>query len=62
MFAVDEVTAEAIRRAWQEGGDLSGVIELRRHFPFITDSARARLCVQAIVGWAPKPAPAKQQD
>lgn len=38
MFIVDEATAEAIRRAWHEGGELSGVVELRRHFPLITGS------------------------
>ncbi len=45
MFAVDEPTAEAIRRAWDEGGELSAVVELPRHFPLITDNAQARLCV-----------------
>jgi hypothetical protein len=33
MFVVDEETAEAIRRAWEEGGELAGVVKLRRHFP-----------------------------
>ena len=57
MFVVDDATAEAIRRAWQEQGELSALIELRRHFPLIADNASARLCLQAIVGWAPRPAP-----
>ena len=55
MFTVDEKTAEAIRRAWQDGGELSGVVEFRRHFPLITDNARARGCVKMIVGWRPQP-------
>jgi hypothetical protein len=55
MFVVDEETAAAIRRAWEEGGELAGVVELRRHFPLITDNANARRCVQAIVGWEPRP-------
>ena len=42
MFVVDEETAAAIRRAWEEGGELAGVVELRRHFPLITDNAQAR--------------------
>ena len=46
MFAVDETTAEAIRRALQEGGELSAVAELRRYFPLLTDSAEARLCAR----------------
>src|SRR4051794_15286407 len=41
MFTVDEVTAEAIRRAYDEGGELAGVVEFRRHFPLITDNAKA---------------------
>ncbi len=62
MFAVDEATAHAIRQAYQDGGELSGVVELRRHFPLITDNARARLCLRMIMSWvqrtpAPEPAP-----
>jgi hypothetical protein len=53
MFTVDEATAEAIRRALEDGGELAGVVELRRHFPLITDNAQARRCVQVIAGWKP---------
>jgi len=61
MFAVDEATARAIRQAYQDGGELSGVVELRRHFPLIADNARARLCLQMIMSWAPPaPEPAPQ--
>ncbi|MBV8916454.1 MAG: hypothetical protein JOZ05_25875 [Acetobacteraceae bacterium] len=52
MFTVDEPTAEAIRRAVEDGGELAGVVELRRHFPLITDNAHARRCVRVIAGWA----------
>jgi hypothetical protein len=55
MFAVDEATAEAIRRAFNEGGEWSAVVELRRQYPAITDHARARLCVRIIAGWRPIP-------
>ena len=51
MFSVDEATAEAIRRAWNEGGELSAIIELRRHFPSITDPARGWACARAIAAW-----------
>ncbi len=61
MFLVDEATADAICRAWNEGGELSAVVELRRHFPLITDGENARRCVRAIVGWAPRPAPDQEQ-
>jgi len=50
MFCVDEATAEAIRRVFDEEGELSAVIELRRHFPLITDTARRRECVRIIAG------------
>ena len=53
MFMVDEATAEAIRRAWHEDGELSAIVEFRRHFPLISDPAAARRCVQTIVGWQP---------
>ena len=53
MFTVDEATSEAIRRAVDDGGELAGVVELRRHFPLLTDNAHARRCVQVIVGWTP---------
>ena len=55
MFCVDEPTAEAIRRVFHEDGELSAVVELRRHFPAITDMARGRECVRAIAGWRPLP-------
>jgi hypothetical protein len=56
MFTVDEPTAEAIRLALDKGGELSAVVELRRHFPLITDNEHARSCVRAIATWKPLPA------
>jgi hypothetical protein len=55
MFTVDEATADAIRRAYDEGGELSGIVEFRRHFPLITDNAKAGECVRIIAGWKPPP-------
>ena len=55
MFTVDELTAEAIRRAYEDGGELAGVVELRRHYPLLADNANARLCVRAIAGWKSVP-------
>lgn len=57
MFVVDEPTADAIRLAWESGGELSAIVELRRHFPLISDPAWARFCVRSIVGWASRPDP-----
>ena len=57
MFVVDNATAEVIRRTWQEQGELAALVELRRHFPLIADNARARPCLQAIVGWTLRAAP-----
>jgi len=61
VFVVDEEAATAIRRAWEEGGELAGVVELRRHFPLIADNEQARRCVRAIVGWAPRPASGQER-
>ena len=55
MFTVDEATAAAIRRAFNESGELSAVVELRRHFPLIADNEQARVCVRAIASWKPLP-------
>jgi hypothetical protein len=55
MFLIDDETAEAIRRALNEGGELSAVVELCRHYPAITDNTKARMCVRIIAGWRPIP-------
>jgi hypothetical protein len=55
MFTVDEATAEAIRRTFNESGELAAVVELRRHFPLIQDNEQARACVRTIAGWKPLP-------
>jgi hypothetical protein len=50
MFVVSEAEAAAIRAAYEQGGELSAAIELRRLFPGITDNAKARECARTIVG------------
>ena len=62
MFVVDEETAAAIRRAWEEGGEPAGVAELRRRFPLVADNEQARRCVRAIVGWGAPRRPAPDQE
>jgi hypothetical protein len=55
MFCVTESEAAAIRAAYEQDGELSAAIELRRLFPGITDNAKARECAQIIAGWSPLP-------
>jgi hypothetical protein len=55
MFVVTEEDAAAIRAAFDQRGELSAAVELRRLFPGITDNARAREWARAIAGWKPLP-------
>lgn len=59
MFTVDEATADAIRRVYEEGGELAAIVELRRRFTLFENSEHAGSCVRAIASWkplAPEPA------
>ena len=60
MFVVSEEVAEAIRRAYEEGGEFAAAIELRRHFRGITDNENARRCARIIASWTPLPPPPSQ--
>ena len=53
MFVVTEAEAAAIRAVFEQRGDLSAAVELRRRFPGITDNAQARDCARIIAGWKP---------
>jgi len=57
-FVVTEADAAAIRTAFEQDGEFSAAIELRRRFPGITDNAKARECARSIAGWQPRAAPA----
>ena len=57
MFVVTEADAAAIRAVFNQEGELSAAIELRRRFPGITDNAKARACARTIAGWKPPPVP-----
>jgi hypothetical protein len=57
MFLVTEADADAIRTIFNEEGELSAAIELRRRFPGITDNVKARAHVRTISGWKSLPAP-----
>ena len=41
--------------AFEQRGELSAMVELRRLFPGVTDNAQARECVRTIAGWKPLP-------
>ena len=53
MFVVTETETAAIRAAFEQGGEFSAAVELRRIFPGITDNAKARECARIIIGWSP---------
>jgi hypothetical protein len=55
MFVITEADADAIRAVFNQEGELSAAIELRRRFPGITDNAKARECARSIAGWTPLP-------
>jgi len=56
MFVISEADTDAIRALFNEEGELSAAIELRRRFPGIIDTMKARACARTIAGWAPLPA------
>ena len=55
MFTISEEEAAAIRAAFEQQGELSAAIELRRLFPGVTGNVQARECVRVIAGWMPLP-------
>jgi hypothetical protein len=57
MFVVTEAEATAIRTVFEQQGELSAAIEVRRLFPGITDNAKARTHARTIAGWQPLPVP-----
>jgi hypothetical protein len=55
MFVVSEAEAAAIRAAYEQRGELSAAVELRRRFPGIASTAQARECAHTIAGWKALP-------
>jgi hypothetical protein len=55
MFVITEADAAAIRVIFDEEGELSAAMELRRRFPGIIDNTKARACARTIAGWTPLP-------
>jgi hypothetical protein len=61
MFVVTEAEAAAIRAVYEQSGEFSAAVELRRLFPGVTDNAQARECARTIAGWKPlTPRPVKR--
>ena len=56
VFLITEADAAVIRAIFDQEGELSAAIELRRRFPGVIDNAKARACARTIAGWAPPPA------
>jgi hypothetical protein len=57
MFVVTEADAAAIRAVFEQEGELSDAIEVRRLLPGVTDTAQAR-GTRTIAGWRTRPGPA----
>jgi len=53
VFVLTEAQAAVIRTAFEQRGELSAVVELRRFFPGVGNIAWARECVRTIAGWQP---------
>ena len=53
MFCVSEDEATMIRAAFEQEGEMSAGIELRRLFPGIANGAKARELARVIAGWKP---------
>lgn len=53
MFSATRSEAAAIRRVFEEAGEMSAAIEPRRHFPGIVDNAKAREGSRIVAGWKP---------
>jgi hypothetical protein len=51
VFTVSATEAAVIRMAFEEGGELSAAIELRRLFPGISDNVKVRQHARTIAGW-----------
>ncbi len=57
MFTVTESEGTAIRRVFDEEGELPAAIEPRRLFLGVSDNAKAREDARTIAGWTPLPVP-----
>nr|WP_294524648.1 hypothetical protein [uncultured Rhodopila sp.] len=61
MFCVSEADAAAIRVAFEQGGELSAAVELRRLFPGLANNENTRVCARSIASWTPLPVQSVKQ-
>jgi len=61
MFSVSEEEAAAIRAVYEQRGELSAAVELRRRFPGIVDNVQARECARIIAVWKPLRPPRRRK-
>jgi hypothetical protein len=59
---ITEAEAAAIRASFEQCGELSAVVELRRLFPAMAGTSQARDCARTIAGWKPLPGDAAPGD
>ena len=52
-FCTARVAGASVRHLYEQRGELSVAVKLRRLFPAITDTAQARACARTIAGWKP---------
>ena len=60
MFVISAAEAATIRTAFDQGGEFSAAIELRRLFPGIRDNDQARDCARTIASWKPLALPPQE--
>ena len=53
MFSISDKDIAAIQAAFEQGGQLSATIEVRRIFPGIPDNAAALRVALTVAGWEP---------
>ena len=58
MFTVSEEEAAAIRAVYEQRGELSAAVELRRRFPGIFSTTQARECAR----WKRLPTPLRHRQ
>ena len=49
MFSIDDASIRAVHTAYERGGELLAVVELRERFPGVTSNAAAADCVRRIL-------------